>query len=414
MRTLSETSSGAGAGASWNQEPNRITPVAESEARLVLTPADPDEAAPLPFDPVLLAAGINVAVRSFFRRLLGWRRFRGDVGEICRQVIESCWTGEFFAGSGGHFKQFWMRDLAMCTPALCRLGHRDRVIQSLAWGLERFERAGRITTTIFNRRFARDVYAYGSDSLPMLLYALRAADAEHLIDKHQALLAREISRYVRTVFDPELGLARADGYFSGPRDCMTGRSTVFANTMLALLARLIDGDPRLPNPLAGHDLAARIVRHYWSGDYFRDSLCREIPSGDANVYPFFYGVVSDGEMRRRAMNTLEQRTFTDPVPLRYFERRLPEAELPVPRIATTNYQGDPSWTQLGPAFLHVLKSVDRARMEAQRAKMAALIVRDQNYLELYATTGRPYRGRALLYYADQGMIWAAMFLDLYA
>lgn len=415
MRTLSETTSGAGAGASRKPETTReIAPAADAELRLVLTPADPNEAAPLPFDPVLLASGLNVAVRSFFRRLFGWRRFRGDVEEICRQVVESCWTGEFFAGSGGHFKQFWMRDLAMCTPALCRLGERERVIQSLAWGLERFERAGRVTTTIFNRRFPRDVYAYGSDSLPMLLYALRAADADHLIDRHRALLAREIERYVRTVFDPELGLARADGYFSGPRDCMTGRSTVFANTMLALLAQLLDGDARLPNPLAGHDLTSRMIRHYWSGDYFRDSLCREIPSGDANVYPFFYGVVNDAEMKRRAMRTLEERAFTEPVPIRYFEQRLPEAELPVPRIATPNYQGDPSWTQLGPAFLHVLKSVDRPRMEAQRSKMAALIVRDQNYLELYTTTAQPYRGRAWLYYADQGMIWAAMFLDLYA
>ena len=162
----------------------------------MLPPADRDEAAPLPIDLVLWGAGINVAVRSFFRRLFGWRRHAGDVEAICRRWSTSCWTGEFFAGSAGHFKQFWTRDLAMCTPALCRLGERDRVIQSLDWGLARFERAGRITTTIFNRRFPRDVYAFGSDSLPMLLYALRAADAPHLIDRHRALLAREIDRYV--------------------------------------------------------------------------------------------------------------------------------------------------------------------------------------------------------------------------
>ena len=228
---------------------------APDPVRLELPPANPNEAAPLPLDLVLWGAGINVAVRSFFRRLFGWKRYRGDPQEICRQVVDACWTGEFFAGSGGHFKQFWTRDLAMCTPALCRMGLRDRVVQSLAWGLARFEKAGRITTTIFNGRFPRDVYAYGSDSLPMLLFALRAADATHLIDRHRALLAREIDRYVKTVFDPKLGMARTDGYFSGPRDCMTGRSTVFANTMIGLLIRLLDVDDRLPNPLAGHDMA---------------------------------------------------------------------------------------------------------------------------------------------------------------
>jgi hypothetical protein len=381
---------------------------------LKLPPADPNDAAPLPFDLVLMGAGINVAVRSLFRRLFGWRRHRGDAAEICRRVVDSCWTGEFFAGSAGHFKQFWTRDLAMCTPALCRLGRRDQVIQSLAWGLERFEKAGRITTTIFNRRFARDVYAYASDSLPMLLFALRMADAPHLIDRHRALLTRETTRYIESVFDPELGMARPNGYFSGPRDCMTGRSTVFANTMIALLIKLLDVDRRLPNPLAGHDLQALLVRHYWTGDYFRDSLDRELPSGDANVWPFFFDVLDDDDMKRRAFATLEARGFTKPVPMRYFERRMPEAELPIPRFFTPNYQGDPSWTQLGPAYLRLLSNVDRLKMEEHRAAMAQFIERDGNYIELYNTDGKPYSGRALFYYADQGMIWAAMFLDLYA
>src|SRR5262249_14518648 len=101
-------------------------------------------------------------------------------------------------------------------------------------------------------------------------------------------------------------------------------------------------------------------------------------------------------------------------PLRYFPRRLPDAELPVPKLFTPNYQGDPSWTQLGPAYLHLLKEVDRPKMEQHRAAMAALIDRDRNYLELYQRNGRPYRGRGFFYYADEGMIWAAMFLDLFA
>lgn len=385
-----------------------------ADAPLRVPPADPNDAAPIPFDPVLIMAGVNVAVRSFFRRLFGWKRHAGSATDICRQVVDTCWTGEFFAGSDGHFKQFWTRDLSMCTPALCRLGRRDQVVRSLEWGLARFERAGRITTTIFNRRFPRDVYAYASDSLPMLLFALRSADATHLIDRHRQLLSREVERYLATVFDPELGLARTTGYFSGPRDCMTGRSTVFANTMIALLIKMLDADARLPNPLAGYDLPALIRRHYWTGDYFRDSLCRDIPSGDANVWPFFFDVVGDDQMKRRALDTLDARGFAQPIPLRYFERPLPEAELPVPRMFTPNYQGDPSWTQLGPAYLQVLAGVDRTKMEQQRDAAAALIERDRNYLELYTTDAQPYRGRSLFYYADQGMIWAAMFLDLYS
>jgi hypothetical protein len=195
---------------------------------------------------------------------------------------------------------------------------------------------------------------------------------------------------------------------------MTGRSTTFANTMVALLRRLLDGQTELPNPLRGVDIEGAMLQHHWEGDYFRDSLCRDLPSGDANVWPFFFEVFSDRDMQKRAFGTLEARGLTKPVPLRYFERRLPESELPVPRAFTPNYQGDPSWTQLGPAYLHLLRNVDRPLMEQHRATMASFIERDGNYLELYTRHGKPYRGRGLFYHADEGMLWAAMFLSLYA
>jgi hypothetical protein len=395
-----------------------LTPSAPKQEALVAMPrlelasANPYRSAPLPLDPVLLAAGVNVAARSVFRSLWGWKRYAGSVEAICRSVVDDCWTGHFFAGSAGHFKQFWTRDLAMCSPALSRLGYRDKVIDSWAWGLQRFERAGKVTTTIFNRRFPRDVYAYACDSLPMMLFALRELGADHLIHRHRDLLAREIHRFYATVFDPDLGMARADGYFSGPRDCMTGRSTVFANTMLALLGKLLDGYQALPNPLAGYSVKQRLLQHHWTGSYFRDSLCRELPSGDGNIWPFFVGIFDDESMRRSAFETLEERGLTRPVPLRYFERRLPDSELLIPKMFTPNYQGDPSWSQLGPIYLALLERVDRPKMLEHRARVAQLIERDKNYLEVYTRDGKPYSGRAV-YFCDEGMIWAAMFLDLY-
>jgi hypothetical protein len=380
--------------------------------RLHLPPADANASAPLPLDLVLLGAGVNVGARSIWRRLFGWKRYAGRAPDICAAVVEDCWTGEFFAGSAGHFKQFWTRDLAMCTPALCRLGHRERVVRSWEWGLKRFDRAGRITTTIFNRRFPRDVYAYAVDSLPLLLWGIRRAGAEHLVARHRGLLEREIARFHEIVFDPELGMARPDGYFSGPRDCMTGRSTVFANTMIALVGRMAD-ELELPNPFRGTDVLGAMWQHHWMGDHFRDSLCRDIPSGDANVWPFFFEVIEDQQMQRRALATLDERGYARPLPLRYFPTRLPEAELPIPRAATPNYQGDTSWMQLGAAYLKVLGQVDRPLMEWHRANVARIIERDRNYLEVYTSGGDPYKGRAFLYYCDQGMIWASMFLDLF-
>lgn len=396
------------------ERPDQDQPLtrAEEAPRLHLPPADPDASAPLPFDVVLLGAGLKVAGRSILRSLFGWKRYPGSAEAVCEAVIDDCWTGEFFAGSAGHFSQFWTRDLAMCTPALCALGFRERVVRSWAWALERFDRAGRITTTIFAGRFPRDVYAYGCDSLPFLLFGLKAAGAEQLVHRYRALISREVARYYNRVCDPQLGMARTDGYFSGPRDCMTGRSTTFANTCVAALSRLLDDYPGLANPFRDLNVPRAMLKQLWMGDYFRDSLCRDLPSGDGNIWPFFFDVFTDPEMKRRAFATLEARGFTSPVPLRYFERRLPESELPVPRMFTPNYQGDPSWSQLGPVYLGLLKTVDEPLMQRHRAAVAALIERDGNYLEVYTTQGKPYRGRGPFYYADEGMIWASMFLAL--
>ena len=121
-----------------------------------------------------------------------------------------------------------------------------------------------------------------------------------------------MKRFYATVFDPELGLARPDGYFSGPRDCMTGRSTVFANTMIVLLGRLLDRADGLPRPLAGYDVAGAMRAQYWMGDAFRDSLCRTFPSGDANIWPFFFGIFDDRAMWRSAFGVLEANGFTRP------------------------------------------------------------------------------------------------------
>ena len=370
--------------------------------------------APLPVDPVLILAGVRVAVLSLWRKVFGWKRYPGSVEAICRAVVDDCWTGQFFAGSAGHFHQFWTRDLAMCTGALCRLGHREKVLASWTWALSRFERARRITTTIFARRFPRDVYHFACDSLPMLLYGIEQAGAPDLIRQHRASLGAEVLRYVDRVLDPKTGLARGDRYFSAPRDCMTGSSTVFANTMLALLERLLGEQDVLPNPLQGLGVARRLQETFWRGDYFLDALDRELASGDANVWPFYFKVVTSADMKRRALLTLDRLGFTKPLPLRYFSQRLPGSELPIPRLFAPNYQGDTSWMQIGPVYLSLLRDVAPDAFREQFRTTASFIERDQNFLELYTPEGRPYQGRAALYFADQGMLWAALFLDLEA
>jgi len=68
-------------------EPANAAGLGAPGERLVLPPAHASSAAPLPFDPILMAAGANVAARSIARRLFGWKRYRGSVEAICHAAI---------------------------------------------------------------------------------------------------------------------------------------------------------------------------------------------------------------------------------------------------------------------------------------------------------------------------------------
>ena len=323
---------------------------ARREARLELPPANPNEAAPLPFDPCCGARGST------------WRYAPSSGGCLRVEALPRRSAGDLPAGGRRLLDGRVLRRLRRALQAVLDARPGDVHAGALPDGPSRqgrpvarpggspgSRRPGRITTTIFNGEFPRDVYAYGSDSLPMLLFALRAADATHLIDRHRALLAREIDRYVNKVFDPELGMARADGYFSGPaglhdraldglrehhdRACSSGCSTSTtaapqsagrARHGGAARAPVLDGRATSATRSAEICLPATPTcgRSSSGGDRPRDAAPRLRDAGRARLHPAgAAALLRDGACRRRSC--------------------------PSPESFTPNYQGDPSWMQLG-------------------------------------------------------------------
>ena len=347
----------------------------------------------------------------------GWKRYRRRrAQEICRQVVDDCWTGEFFAGSDGHFKQFWTRDLAMCTPALCRLGpsRQGRAVAGLGARAVREGRAHHdhhlqpavpARRLRLRQRFAADaaLRAARGRRHPPDRPAPRAADARDRPLREDGLRSRAgDGPHGRLLLGPaRLHDRTLDGLREhDDRACSSGCST----STTACRTRW----PATTWP-------SLLVRHYWMGDYFRDSLCRDEPSGDANVWPFFFEIVTDTEMQRRAFATLEARGFTQPVPLRYFETAPPGGRAARPAVlhARTTRAIRAGRSSARPISTSWPRSIG-PRWSANAPRWPRSSSAIGNYLELYTTDAKPYRGRALLYYADQGMIWAAMFLDLYA
>jgi len=247
--------------------------------------------------PAVLATYIHNTGIRLRRAFRGHTRHPGDAGAIVRACIEACWNGRTFTASPGHFDMFWTRDLSFSVPSLVRLGHGPRVTRSLAYALDVWaRRRSHITTTIHYFDRPGDVFEYGVDSLPLFLAALRAADATDLVERYRPWLESEIAHYYATVVDPTTGLVRSDRKFSAHRDTVINRSNAFGNTMVALLAKTIEETGWFASPFKRHfdgDYSRLLIDNFWVDDHFRDALGDETVSGEANVWPFYAGVIAD-------------------------------------------------------------------------------------------------------------------------
>lgn len=364
---------------------------------------------------VAYARGLAVRVR---RATAGHRVHRGSVDDIVAACIDACWDGRAYRASPANFDQFWTRDLGFSAPALCRLSpaHRDRVRRSLAWAIAVWRgRGSYVTTTIHAYRRPLDVFAYGVDSLPLLLAGLRAAGADDLVERHRDWLAAEVDHYVDVVVDPATGLVRSDRTYSAHRDTVVNRSTAYGNSMVALLARTLDDTGWLPSPLAdvfGADHGRLLRERFWMGDRFRDALDSDETSGEANVWPFWTGVISEPSMLEAALGTLARDGYATPIPLRYVTARRPEHEVWVVRHVLPGYQGPAIWTSIGSMYLSLLRAVDPAAALLGTARYGGWIERDGTFWEVLDDRGRCWVSPRRLFIGDESMLWGAIFLDL--
>ncbi len=160
------------------------------------------------------------------------------------------------------------------------------------------------------------------------------------------------------------GLVRGDRTYSAHRDTVVNRSTAYGNTMVALLAKTIAETGWFESPFERRfegGWGRLLVERFWLGDRFRDALGDDRTSGEANVWPFYAGVVADPVMLAAALGHLEANGFCDPYPLRYETARRPEHEVWFTRHVLPDYQGSTVWTSLGAIYLQLLRAVDPAR-----------------------------------------------------
>lgn len=365
--------------------------------------------------PAVLAEYVHNAGVRLRRQFRGHTRHDGDAASIVRSCIEACWNGRTFTASPGHFDMFWTRDLSFSVPSLLRLGHGARVHGSLAHALDVWtRRRSHITTTIHYFDRPGDVYEYGVDSLPLFMAALRAADATDLVERHRTWLERQVAHFHDLVVDPASGLVRADRKFSAHRDTVVNRSNAYGNTMVALLAKTVAETGWFESPFERYfegDYGRLLMEHFWVDDHFRDALGDETVSGEANIWPFYTGVIADPAIIGPALAHLDANGFCDPYPLRYETSRRPEREVWLTRHVLPDYQGSTVWTSLGAMYLQVLRTVDPALAAAETARYVAWIERDGTFWEVMDHRGQNWVSPRWIMIGEESMLWSSIFLD---
>ena len=367
---------------------------------------------------IAAAYAVNVAVRAR-RGLRGRKRHEGSAGEIIRACIDDCWDGRHYRASPGYFRQFWTRDLSFSAPSLVRISeaHRRRVLQSFDWAIRTWERRdSHVTTTIHFFDQPVDVFDYGVDCLPLMMAALHRIGADDVLAEHRPWLEAEVRHFMDEVVDPATGMVRSDRKYSAHRDTMVNRCNAFGNSMVALLAMtVVDLGWDVPDPMAPLALAPQriLLDHFWDArGWFVDSPGDQTPSGEGNIWPFWTGVITDSNVMRQALDTLEDRGFANPYPLKYEPVRKPELEPWFVRTFMPDYQGATVWTSLGSMYLQLLHSIHPEVAQPEMDRYVAWIERDGTFWEVIDDeTGQRYSS-TLLTRSDESMLWSAIFLDL--
>lgn len=360
--------------------------------------------------PTWVSEGWRIFKRARNVHSKGFNQYTGDVKAICRQIVLDCYNHdkEYFMTSTGHYCQFWTRDFGMCTQSLLDLGYENQVLNTLKYALKCFEHAGKITTCLTPKGKAFDFPTYSPESLAYLLRSLSLADAEDLVREHKDFLNDQLQKATKYI-DPQTGLLRKDVHVSSIKDHAVRKSDCYTNCMLSMLSHYAT-KLGLENPLKKYDYANTIQSHFWTGTHFLEDLSgHDSVTGDANTFPFWTGLFQDPKLFQTMFDTLRKTGLDRPFPLKYTDGHAKHKMIPI-QMLTKEYEHTAIFMHLGLCFLQVVKKYDLNYAQVYLKKYTELIQRHKNFLEVFDAQGQPYK--TALHVTDEGMLWAAMYLDL--
>lgn len=337
-------------------------------------------------------------------------QFEGNAKEICEQVVDHLWDGNFYRTSLGHFDFYWMRDFGTVAQSLVKTGRKDNVIHTLHWALFHYRRAGTITTCIdgsghtFNAPASRSI-----DALPWLLHSIVVSDYE-LNGPEHAFLQKQLRKYIKNYLDPKTGDLKS-AHYAELRDAVLYDRSSYSIALIARMAFCAEKLGLTAFRFSWEKYKQDLLDYYWSGEYFYADRKVKAFSGEGALMPFFLGIIDDPDMVAKTCDYITKAKLNAVYPLQYGEHpELFKYRWGMGPAIMPNYTGTTIWTWHGTFYLHILKRFKRPEYKTQYEKFSELIERHKTYPELVNPDGSWYY--APLYKAGQGMVWAALYLEL--
>ncbi|MFT4311787.1 MAG: hypothetical protein ACMXYF_01000 [Candidatus Woesearchaeota archaeon] len=342
--------------------------------------------------------------RMFKRRKKPFTQFSGDPIQICRQIVEQCFNGHYFQTSLGHFQEFYIRDFGICAQALLNQGYRSQVRETLHFALRSYKKEKKITTSITKDGRCVDYFTTAIDSFAFLFYSLSVLDDKQLVETYRDFLQEQVGVFEAFIED---GLVTKKRSFSGMRDHYKRKSASYDNAM-AYFA--IEHMRKLQFTVTKYISKEAFEKEFWTGTYYRNDLTKSTQfCSDAQVFPFYVGMVQERTRWMTLQKKIRARKLDDPLPLKYVGEK--GGSKNIFSFLASDYEQTTNWIHLGLCYIQVVKDYDPKLAKTYLKNIADQVSTHKTFLEVFDGKN-PYK--RTLYQCDEGMLWASLFIDLYS
>jgi hypothetical protein len=178
-----------------------------------------------------------------------------------------------------------------------------------------------------------------------------------------------------------------------------------------MLAHYLESIKVLDNPFRKYDYESIVKKNFWNNKCFLDDLSEnKMVCGDANILPFWSGLLRDKALLRKAVDSIRKEGLDKPFPLKYASRKFKEQKMIDGELLAGDYERDVIWAHIGLMYIRVVADLDKNLARKYLEQYKKQIETYHTFIEVYDKDGKPFK--TLLYYADEGMLWAANYLYL--